>query len=69
MKYVISRYERIRDEQGFLTNRIEPTQDMATFKTREEANKRLGSFAMFQAIGITHAGFQVREVLDKDEQK
>ena len=67
MKYVISRYERMRDERGFLTNRIEPTQDMATFKTLQEAEARLPSFAMFQVIGITHAGFKVREAPDKTD--
>jgi len=65
MRFVISRYERIRDERtGALTNRIEPTQDMASFATREEAESRIGSFAMFGALGITHAGFRIREVVD-----
>lgn len=64
MKYAISKYERVRDEKtGMLTNRVEPTQDLATFKTREEAEARLPSFAMFTAaMGTTFAGFKIREI-------
>jgi len=63
MSYVITRYERVRDENGMLTNKIEPTQDMASFATREEAESRLGSFVLFE-LGFTHAGFRIREVAD-----
>ena len=66
MRYVISRYQVVRDKNGELTDKVEPVQDMAGFNTRELAEERLkGLVAAFGAgLHPDHRGFRVREVAD-----